>query len=531
MEKNRTLIAVVLSIVIIMGFQHWMAARYPKHGQLSPAQPSAQAPAATAPIEVAPTAPISAEQAQPLIQEEDEYVAESDRHMITFSNLGGAIKRIELKEFADKETGEPYLLMDAKDPQYYAGSIDLLGRMADRSAIYALTKDGKQITYKHTSDGIEITKTYKMRNAADYIELFVEYRNTSAAGIKTSSGIAIGSGMNIENMMSQRYHYVSAKIDGVITWLKKSAIKPGSVAWLTLNNEYFCLLLKPYQLAEKTSATLIEKNNISGAIESAEFIIPSGSAYTHQYLLYVGPFDAGRLKALDLGLEEAVNYGKLNGIVKVLVKTLSLFQKVVKNWGLAIIFLTALVNLVLFPLTKKSYKSMRAAQELQPQIEKLRSAHKDNPQKAQKEIMELYRQYKVNPMSGCLPMFLQFPIFFALYHVLMRSVVLKGANFLWINDLSKPDALGIPFTLPYLGDSINILPIVTSAVMFVQQKVMSAKKTDNTSEQMKQQQAMMAVMIPGMMLVFFYNMPSGFVLYFLVNSAVMAYVQYMIKKS
>ena len=127
--------------------------------------------------------------------------------------------------------------------------------------------------------------------------------------------------------------------------------------------------------------------------------------------------------------------------------------------------------------------------------------------------------------------FLQFPIFFALYHVLIRSVELKGSNFLWIKDLSQPDALGLPFSLPYLGDSINLLPIAASAVMFVQQRVMSARKTDNVSDQMKQQQAMMAVMIPVMMLVFFYKMPSGFVLYFLVNSALMAYVQYKIKTS
>ena len=114
---------------------------------------------------------------------------------------------------------------------------------------------------------------------------------------------------------------------------------------------------------------------------------------------------------------------------------------------------------------------MQQMKNLQPHMQKLKELHKDNPQKLNKEMMGLYKQYNVNPFGGCLPMLLQIPIFIALYQGLIRSVELKGARFLWIKDLSRPDALSLPFSLPVLGNSINILPILMVVMMFLQQKV------------------------------------------------------------
>jgi YidC/Oxa1 family membrane protein insertase len=528
MEKNKTLIAVVLSIFVIMTYQLWMAKRYPRQEQPAPAQSST-------PIQQEIDRPIDLSE-KPIPIEEEEQIVETDKFILTFSNVGGAIKRVALKEFADSETGRAYELIDIKDPRAYVGTLSLADGELSDGATYQMTKTGSKISFVHRTPNLEIEKVYNVYNSSDYIELYVTLRNNSEAEFKAASRIVAGSGINASSMMSQRYHYVSSKIDGNISWFKKDSSKPGDVSWITLNNEYFFILLRPYQLARKAFIFTLQKGDVKKrdlacGIENPILVVPKGAENTQQYLLYIGPFDAGRLKALDMGLEDAVNYGKLNGIVKALLSTLKFFQKIVRNWGLAIIFMTVLVNAILFPLTRNSYKSLKVSQEIQPQIEKLRAAHKDNPNKAQKEIMELYRKYKVNPLGGCLPMFLQFPIFFALYHVLIRSVELKGSNFLWIKDLSRPDSLGLPFSLPFLGESINILPIAAAAVMVVQQKVMSARKTDNVSEQMKQQQAMMMIMIPAMMLIFFYKMPSGFVLYFLINSALMAYVQHKIKTS
>jgi YidC/Oxa1 family membrane protein insertase len=167
-------------------------------------------------------------------------------------------------------------------------------------------------------------------------------------------------------------------------------------------------------------------------------------------------------------------------------------------------------------------RSMKEMQILQPKVEELRKAYKDNPQKMNKEIMELYREHKVNPMGGCLPLLLQMPIFFALYNALMRSVVLKGAKFLWIQDLSEPDRLIVlSKSLPLLGNELNILPIIMALGMFVQQKISSASASGASAEQQK----IMLIIMPVMFGFIFYRMPAGLVLYWFVNSTLMLIFQ------
>jgi len=173
-------------------------------------------------------------------------------------------------------------------------------------------------------------------------------------------------------------------------------------------------------------------------------------------------------------------------------------------------------------------RSMKQMQALQPVIAELRNKHKDNPQKLNKEIMELYRQNKVNPLAGCLPMVLQIPVFFALYQVLIRSVALKGARFLWIKDLSEPDRLMmLPVSLPVLGNEINILPILMAIGMFMQQKI-TMKSTGGESAQ---QQKMMMIIMPVMFGFIFYRMPAGLVLYWFINSSLMLVYQIRINRT
>ena len=171
---------------------------------------------------------------------------------------------------------------------------------------------------------------------------------------------------------------------------------------------------------------------------------------------------------------------------------------------------------------------MKEMQAIQPQVEKIRQDYKDNPQKMNKEIMELYRLHKVNPFGGCLPLILQMPIFLALYNALMRSIVLKGAKFLWIKDLSEPDKLlTLPINIPFLGNYLNILPIIMAIGMFLQQKISSGKATGASAEQQK----MMMIVMPIMFGFIFYSMPSGLVLYWLVNSMLMLAFQIKMSKA
>jgi YidC/Oxa1 family membrane protein insertase len=217
-----------------------------------------------------------------------------------------------------------------------------------------------------------------------------------------------------------------------------------------------------------------------------------------------------------------VYFGTFDAISKFLLKFLTLLQGIVHNWGFALVLLSLGIYFILYPLTLKQLRSMKKMQELQPKIEGLRQLYKNNPQKLNKEVLELYRQEKVNPFGGCLPLILQIPIFFALYQALMRSLELKGETFLWIRDLSEPDQLFIlSRPLPLLGNEINLLPLLMMGIMFFQQKFSQTPSVGQAAEQ----QRLMGIIFPLLFGAIFYHMPAGLVLYWLINSALMTAFQ------
>ena len=237
------------------------------------------------------------------------------------------------------------------------------------------------------------------------------------------------------------------------------------------------------------------------------YLVPSSSK-TH---LYVGPQAEKNLQLLDL--QGIMHYGFFHGIGVVLIKLLYFFWGITKSWGGSIILLSGAIFLALFPFTMKSTKAMKKMQEMQPHIDELKTKHKDNPQKLQKETMEIYKKHKINPLGGCLPLFFQLPVFLALYQVLLRFVELKGAPFLWIKDLSLADrAIALPFTLPFLGSYLNLLPLFIVIVGLIQQKFINP--SSGTS-----QQKSMGLFFAVFLGVIFYNFPSCIVLYWLVQSS------------
>ena len=256
-----------------------------------------------------------------------------------------------------------------------------------------------------------------------------------------------------------------------------------------------------------------------------------GEKIEERYVLYAGPLDEKRIEKTGMEVKGIVDYGFFGGISRVLLLTLGFFHKIVKNWGIGIILLTIAINVVMFPLTYKSFSSMQQMKKVQPHMQKLREIHKDNPQKLNKEMMELYRKYNVNPLGGCLPMLLQMPIFISLYQGLIRSVSLKGASFLWIKDLSQPDGISLPISLPLIGNTLNILPLIMVGVMVLQQRISQkiAPASGTTEEQIKQQKMMM-MMMPIFFGFLFYRMPSGLVLYWLTNTILMTAEQSLIAK-
>ncbi len=195
--------------------------------------------------------------------------------------------------------------------------------------------------------------------------------------------------------------------------------------------------------------------------------------------------------------------------------------KVVGNYGISIIIITILMRIIVFPLTLKQEKSMKKLKELQPELDMLKEKYKDNPQEYQKQMAEVYKNNNVNPLGGCLPLLIQLPVFVALYYAFSGNTIPNDATFLWFN-LKKPDSLFKVGTFAF-----NLLPILNTGVTYVQQKIMSdATKGQETNSQMQT----MLYMMPVMMLVLFYNMPSGVTLYYLVSGFLSLVQQYFVMK-
>jgi len=230
--------------------------------------------------------------------------------------------------------------------------------------------------------------------------------------------------------------------------------------------------------------------------------------------VYIGPLDDTILSAVDPSLKQAMTWGAgipfVDGIVKPISKVvlwgLKALHGFVPNYGICIIIFSVLVKIIIWPLTRKSYQSMAAMQKLQPKLKALREKHKDDPQLVQKKIMQLYKEEKVNPMGGCLPMLLQMPLLYALFIVFRATIEFRRAPFvLWINDLSLPDVIfHLPFSLPLYGDHVALLPIIMGISSYFQ------SKTTMTDPNQK----MMLYFMPIFLTLIFNQFPSGLTMYY-----------------
>ena len=289
------------------------------------------------------------------------------------------------------------------------------------------------------------------------------------------------------------------------------------IEFLGIKNRYFCLIIEPELKIFQGFIHKIDNYHTQIGLNTP-ILIPPQESKELNFLIYMGPQELEKLSAIKNEWTKVIHYGTFGEITKIILWVLKLFYKLLHNWGLAIIGLSIFIYLVLYPLTIKQILAMRKLQALQPQIEAIKKLYQNNPQRLNKEILELYRREKINPIGGCLPLILQIPIFFALYQGLIRFIEIKGQSFLWIKDLAEPDRLIV------FGKSINILPILLIIIMFLQQRhsqVMSPTQTE--------QQKIMSVIFPLILGVIFYSLPSALVLYWLINSILMYLFQFKIK--
>lgn len=288
----------------------------------------------------------------------------------------------------------------------------------------------------------------------------------------------------------------------------------GTVRWAGNRSKYFVAVLLP----DSATVSSVSFLDATGGEPTATLngAAPPGTQVVRRARLYAGPIHYETLVAQGAELDRLANLGWrwLMGLSALLLWSLNALYKVIPNYGVAIILLSIATKLVFYPLTQSSLRAMKMMHHLQPQVKALQEKHKGDPQKMNKAMMDLYKEHKVNPVSGCLPLLIQMPIFFALYNVLLNSIELRGAGFMgYIQDLSLPD---VAFSVG--GFPIHLLPLVMTAstyLMQAQTPVAPAQKP-------------MMMLMPVMMLVFMYTFPSGVILYWTVTNALSAAQQYIV---
>jgi len=531
MDK-RLILALALSLVVLFAFQYMFKPPQQPVTDQQEIYTKEEAESPVTPVMSGVSGKAGKTIKSAIAQKEEEAYVSTEKYDIVFSDIGADVKKWRLKEFS---MDEDEVFVEAEDPveRMFAMRSDELKGL-DQSKFTVDQREGI-LEYSLKEEGfLEIKKTYKFYKSSDHIGLEINITNLSPARIPFSYTLTGPAGMPEAGAIKGRnFLEADASIDGQI--VKKRAVKEswttqGSIAWVALKNRYFAAILKPFEAPAELIITGNKQKKLATFLKTKNQTIAPGATITNEYVLYAGPVDENRIAAMGHNMENIVDYGWFGGISKVLLTILRFFHKWVRNWGLAIIMLTMLINMLTFPLTRKSFTSMHQMKKVQPHMAKLKEIHKDNPQRLNKEMMELYKKYNVNPFGGCLPMLLQIPIFIALYQGLIRSVELKGASFLWIKDLARPDAAKLPFTLPFIGNHINILPLLMVVMMIVQQKISQGAAGAMTDEQ-AQQQKMMMLMMPLVFGFLFYNMPSGLVLYWLTNTILMSTEQGLLAKT
>ncbi len=448
----------------------------------------------------------------------------NERYEIEFSNIGGSIQRVKIKD------GKRFDADLVENALFQQGMLSIEGNRelsGLSSQLFAIREDTNTLYVE--KQGLAIEKSIRFLRDKYALRSTIKITNLTPSTKNISFELTAASKIASKEKFESRFVGVDLlSKDGAVKRIasgnskKYNKLYSSDIEWLALRNKYYSIIAKPEFKPAGVFTKNIKNSPVTGFILEDEKIIP-GETKSYDILYYIGPTERGELENADQSFGKALYFGKLTSIMLVLLSILRFFYGLFHNYGVAILLLTCCTSFLLFPLSFKSLKSMRRMQEIQPHIEKVRQEHKDNPQKLNKEIMELYRRYNVNPMGGCFPMLLQMPIFIALYQTLMRSVELKGAHFLWIKDLSMPDAaFHLPFTMPLLGNAINLLPILMIGAMIVQQKLSQVK----TSAAQTDQQKMMAAIMPVMFGFIFYNLPSGLVLYWLTNTVLTSSLQF-----
>ena len=518
--------------------------------------PNGQTTAASSDVPQANIAAAQQTTAAPATANQQLISVQTDLYHVWISPKGGDIVRIELLNHdKSKNSDEPFVMLESDTKRTYvaqSGLIGLNGPDSSRAgrpnyefekAAYTAAdskdvkdKEGKTVkvltvpmVFK-TADGVEIIKSFNFKQGAYPIEVSYKVVNRSAQNWqgqmfgqlkrdnsedpgKSDQGIfTLGTFLG-GAWGTPDEHYNKLKFANFSEEKLDTQAKGG---WVAVVQHYFVSAWIPGHFGgQEYTAKLESRKSADGmniiGFTSPTINVPAGKAMSIDATFYAGPKIQSELKDLAVGLNQTVDYGWLWPIAKLLFMGLQMFHNVVGNWGWSIILLTILVKLILWPLSSKSYRSMAKMRVIAPEMQRMKEEFGEDRMRFSQEMMALYKREQVNPLSGCLPLLLQMPIFLALYWVLMESVELRHAPWmLWIQDLSAMD--------PWF-----ILPLLMGVTMFVQQSL--------NPQPADPMQAKVFKIMPIMFTVFMLFFPAGLVLYWIVNNSITILQQWFINKS
>ena len=463
---------------------------------------------------------------------EQEFTVETDLYRIRLSNRGAVVKSWQLKKYKD-HTGGPLDLVNQAALAKVAGPFSLAMK-DDKTAsllnfayfVQRPSEDPLAVNYEFSDGQTVCRKSFKF-DKISYLSQFssevIQNGIPLAHLVAWRGGFGDPTVLNREQVQKAVYYDVpnSKLIKKVAKDAKDGSIMAsGNYSFAGLDDLFFAFVILP-------------KDNVSTQVVSVKDDVPPvasgkdelyvgvelGGDSQNRFAMYVGPKDVDIIKRVDPKLQQLIDWGWFWFIAQPLFQALHfLNDQFVHNYGWSIVLITIIINLLLLPLRLTSMKSARKMQTLQPQIAAINAKYKNlslrDPKKAEQnqEVMDLYKQHGANPLGGCLPMVIQLPILYAFYTVLTVTIEMRGANWLWVRDLSQPETL-----------ALHVLPIVMILTQFIMQRI-----TPNPT--MDPSQARMMQFMPLMFGFFFYNMSSGLVLYWLTGNLVGILQQYVINR-
>jgi YidC/Oxa1 family membrane protein insertase len=531
-DNRRILIATVLSVGVLILWQVLFPPRRPAPAA-PPPPPAAEAPRAPAPGQPPAAAP-QVPAAPPDVPEE-RVTLRGKGFDATFTNHGGALVSfvLEGEKFRREEGGkdvqvdlvrttagqpEPFALVASPE---LGGAADVSTDPGAHAPMRIVSRTADAVSFEGRVGSLSVRKSFRLTGKPYEMAFELDVSGAPARGAvgllfpgftrpdAAKGGMFSGPPLDVVHPFC-RGGDKTERLD--LTSDSAPEKVPGSVGWIGLDAGYFVAVAVP---AEPVGTCVFSRGPVKGSGVAALAVPLESGDRRLSLTVYSGPKDLDTLRGYGRGLDSAINYGAMARpfafFARILLYVMRWFEGVVHNWGVAIILLTVLVKVLLYPLTAKSVKSMNEMRKLQPEIEKLKAKYAGDREKLNMATMQLYQQHKVNPLGGCLPMLLQLPIWFALYATLQTSVELYREPFLWMKDLTRHD--------PYF-----ILPIAMGASSFIMQKI-SPQPADNA------QAKMMLYFMPVFFTILMLFVPGGLTLYIFVNNLLsIAQQQIMMKR-